>query len=91
MSGPGNLGRAGYRRLKEVADGRLHSVSSWPRTFARLAEDVLVEISRNTLTGAEFARITRDGRLAIVAFEQAAKQRSKSSAPATEEPANDRR
>ena len=69
MSGPGNLGRQGYRRLKEAADGRLRAVSEWPITYRRLAEDGLIEIVQHAVTKAEFARITRQGRIALVDYE----------------------
>ena len=56
-----HLGRQGLRRLKEIADGRSHSVVSWPKTFERLVECGFAEIVEHRITQAQFARITPAG------------------------------
>ena len=67
-----HLGRQGMRRLKEIADGRSHSIICWPKTFERLVECGFAELVEHRITHVQFARITSAGRLALAQAQRAA-------------------
>jgi hypothetical protein len=68
-----HLGRQGMRRLKEIADGRSHSIICWPKTFERLVECGFAELVEHRITHSQFAKITDAGRLALAQAQRTAK------------------